>query len=149
MSEPVLCYVSDQFAYFTTKPLSEQWGDDWNDAPYEHNAGTPYEWRESDGEPKWEIIEVAWYGDFDTPAGLARNNNSRYSVEMINRGDIAWLTPYSYKGNPALPIHAGVTLVDFIRLIQKDRGAVFMKVPENYNGMEPGLSKTPLHSKPE
>lgn len=27
-----LCYVDDGFAYFTTKPLTEQWGDDWNDA---------------------------------------------------------------------------------------------------------------------
>lgn len=35
-----LCYVDDGFAYFTTKPLTEQWGDDWNDAPYEHNAKT-------------------------------------------------------------------------------------------------------------
>lgn len=37
-----LCYVSGPFAYFTSKELSEQWGDDWNDAPYEHNAGEPY-----------------------------------------------------------------------------------------------------------
>jgi hypothetical protein len=39
---PVLCYVDGCWAFFTTKPLSEQWGDDWNDAPYEHNAGRPY-----------------------------------------------------------------------------------------------------------
>ena len=37
-----LCYVSGCFAYFTSKDLTEQWGDDWNDAPYEHNAGEPY-----------------------------------------------------------------------------------------------------------
>lgn len=28
---PVLCYVSDQWAYFTTQPLAEQRGDNWND----------------------------------------------------------------------------------------------------------------------
>lgn len=39
---PVLCYVEGCWAFFTTKPLSDQWGDDWNDAPYEHNAGRPY-----------------------------------------------------------------------------------------------------------
>ena len=38
----VLCYVDSPWAYFTTRPLEKQWGDDWNDAPYEHNAGTPY-----------------------------------------------------------------------------------------------------------
>lgn len=25
-----LCYVEGNFAYFTTLPLSEQWGDDWD-----------------------------------------------------------------------------------------------------------------------
>lgn len=38
-----LCHVERNFAYFTRLPLDEQWGDDWNDAPYEHNAGTPYD----------------------------------------------------------------------------------------------------------
>ena len=37
-----LCYVKDNFAYFTTQKLSDQTGDDWNDAPYEYNAGIPY-----------------------------------------------------------------------------------------------------------
>jgi len=40
---PRLCYVERQWAYFTTRPIAEQWGDDWDDAPYEHNAGEPYE----------------------------------------------------------------------------------------------------------
>lgn len=41
-SSPILCYVDRPWAYFTTQSLSEQWGDDWNDAPYEYNAGPPY-----------------------------------------------------------------------------------------------------------
>jgi hypothetical protein len=41
-AEHKLCYVKGNWAYFTSRPLSEQTGDDWNDAPYEHNAGTPY-----------------------------------------------------------------------------------------------------------
>jgi hypothetical protein len=46
-----LCYIAEPWAYFTTRPVEEQWGDDWDDAPYEHNAGRPYEWRvESDGQ---------------------------------------------------------------------------------------------------
>jgi hypothetical protein len=40
--DPVLCYVDGVFAYFTTQSLKKQTGDDWNDAPYEHNAGEPY-----------------------------------------------------------------------------------------------------------
>ena len=57
-NEPVLCYI-DQMgrAYFTTQALSKQWGDDWNDAPYEHNAETPYDDRENP--PRWKITVVA------------------------------------------------------------------------------------------
>lgn len=33
MTEAVLCYVDGNCAYFTTQPLDQQWGDDWNDAP--------------------------------------------------------------------------------------------------------------------
>lgn len=39
----VPCYVEGNRAWFTTQSLDKQWGDDWNDAPYEHNAGRPYE----------------------------------------------------------------------------------------------------------
>ena len=46
MSDPKLCYVEGCFAYFTTlTDIKDQWGDDWDDAPYEHNAGEPYDWR--------------------------------------------------------------------------------------------------------
>ena len=46
-----LCFVdSEEWAgdpitlYFTElDDVTEQWGDDWNDRPYEHNAGEPYE----------------------------------------------------------------------------------------------------------
>ncbi|OGN14800.1 MAG: hypothetical protein A3J47_00270 [Candidatus Yanofskybacteria bacterium RIFCSPHIGHO2_02_FULL_43_22] len=83
VGEPVLCFVEGNTAYFTTQELSKQWGDDWNDAPYEHNAERPYgpcdhnepkyvadrggicycysclsDWNE-DGTPKWKITKVA------------------------------------------------------------------------------------------
>lgn len=55
--EPRLCYVEGAWAYFTTQALDEQWGDDWDDAPYESNAGHPYE-------PCWH----------NSPTGLAQEN---------------------------------------------------------------------------
>ena len=42
VNNAVLCFVDKTWAYFTTKPIESQWGDDWDDAPYEHNAGEPY-----------------------------------------------------------------------------------------------------------
>lgn len=41
-NDPILCYVEGNFAYFTSKPLEETSGDDWDDAPYEHNAEPPF-----------------------------------------------------------------------------------------------------------
>ena len=38
-----LCYVQNNKAFFTTQNLEDQWGDDWDDIPYEHNSGYPYE----------------------------------------------------------------------------------------------------------
>ena len=41
-----LCYVDGNKAWFTNN-FEKQWGDDWNDRPYEHNAGLPYDhWSE-------------------------------------------------------------------------------------------------------
>lgn len=123
-NEAVLCYVRDQWAFFTTQPLSDQWGDDWNDAPYEHNAGDPYSWLVSSGKPEYEIIRVAYIAHMETPAELA-NGNSHYSVEDINRGDVAWLRPYS-NNSRGKPIFAGVTVEEFKRAIWQIRGDVYV-----------------------
>jgi hypothetical protein len=143
MPEPVLCYVDGRFAYFTTKPLDEQWGDDWDDAPYEHNAGTPYgpcwhryrekcdcelckrDWNE-DGTPKFEITKIAFESDHETPAERA-DGNSTYSVKDINSGAVAWLSRSRWAANPVVPpIPAGVTVPEFIRLIEASGGTVYL-----------------------
>jgi hypothetical protein len=121
MNEPILCYVDECWAYFTTAPLDEQWGDDWNDAPYEHNAGTPYE-----REP-YKISKVAFDFEF---YGMERpcdsHLNSPYSVEQINAGAIAWLRTPSYFEKQVI-ISAGTTLSDFKRLIKEAGGKVYIE----------------------
>lgn len=141
----VLCYVNGSWAWFTSKPLSEQWGDDWNDAPYEHNAGRPYEpcWHNEpehvakrgglckcqscvrdwniDGTPRWSIIRVAWEGPFVTPDDGCPN--SRFSVEAINAGAIAWLR--TEDRSPHIAIPAGTTVGDFVRLVLQAGGKIY------------------------
>lgn len=125
MQEFRLCYVDGSFAYFTTQELSEQWGDDWNDAPYEHNAGTPYEWSESYKAAKWEILKVAFEGSFRTPdSGV---ENSRYSVQDINKGQIAWLENERWEKRP-IRIFAGTTLDEFTSAIKSSGGKVYMAI---------------------
>jgi hypothetical protein len=138
-----LCYIRDNFAYFTTQELDKQTGDDWNDAPYEHNAGTPYlpmtqyfadgrrekyppDWNE-DGTPKWEIYKVAYEGSWElqTPADLA-GSNSRYSVQMINNKLTPWLTKF-----PDKALFAGATLDEFFQFVEECGGTVYL--PRNTN----------------
>jgi len=127
--DAVLCYVEGSFAYFTTQPLDQQWGDDWNYAPYEHNAGRPYEWRADAAKstPVYHIVCVAFQGLYETPADIV-NGNSRYSVEQINAGAIAWLAPAHYSSRPARPIRAGVTLREFYRLMSEGCGEVYVSL---------------------
>ncbi len=127
----VLCYVKDNFAYFTTKELADQTGDDWEDAPYEHNAGAPYEWLpdydgEQKGIPKWDIVQVAYSGDFDTPRDGTRNSN--YSVQQINAGAVAWLVTTRWTEKQTVCIPAGTTLEKFIELVHKGGGEVYLPI---------------------
>jgi len=120
---PRLCYIDGCWAYFTTQPLGKQWGDDWDDAPYEHNAGTPYGPR-GDERP-WEIIKVAFEADLQTPADFAAGN-SRYSVEDINQKAVAWLASPSWSKDK-ISIHAGATVEEFCAAIKSVDGDVYFK----------------------
>mgnify|MGYP000847098724 FL=1 len=120
--EPVLCYIDQhKRAYFTTQALSKQWGDDWNDAPYEQNARPPYDDRE---EPqKWKITVVAYqHPKYETPADSV-GCNSGYSVEMINRKNVAWLADvWSSREDALEPIFAGTPLSQFLQIIRGTGG---------------------------
>jgi hypothetical protein len=56
------------WAYFTTRPLSEQWGDDWGDVPYEHNASPPnqYGYRLTVRDA-WTIASGVWANKANEP----------------------------------------------------------------------------------
>ena len=132
-----LCYVEGSFAYFTTQDLKDQWGDDWNDTPWEHNAGTPYhpsksysyldretnKWKDgsdyTDGKPNWQIRKVAFDGWWDLPG--ENMCNSPYSVQDINSGAAAWL----YNSCKKISIMAGVSIDEFKRLIKEGDGDVY------------------------
>ena len=137
----VLCYVSGGAAYFTNQPLDKQWGDDWDDVPYEHNAGRPYGWQDTkwdhkkrgfvpNDEPPWVITEVHWSGPFVTPN--EHHNNSPYSVENINSGRVAWLQSPNW-GSHGVNIYAGTTLEDFIRLVKSVGGRIWTELKEATN----------------
>lgn len=118
-AEPVLCYVDKGRAWFTTQSLSKQWGDDWNDAPYEHNAGDPYSWIErhdgKNGVPQWDLYTALFVGEgLYEPCAFGS-----HSVEEITRGRVMpWVM-----GN-GVALFAGTPMSEFLRVIRAAGGAV-------------------------
>jgi hypothetical protein len=135
-----LCYIENGTAYFTTQDLDKQWGDDWDDAPYEHNAETPYgpsisyyadgrqeknpcDWNE-DGTPKWEIYCLKFESwNLETPGSYG---NSPYSVKDINAGAVAWLYGHD-KENNTITINAGASIEEFKMKVKAVGGKIFIE----------------------
>jgi hypothetical protein len=125
--EPVLCYVSGNFAYFTHAPLNLQWGDDWDDAPYEHNAGDPYSRIYGvDVEFECRIVKVAFESELQTPADKASANNSKLSVQDINALKAPWLDGPFWSGNK-IAIMAGCTVSNFKKAIKQAGGRIWVE----------------------
>ena len=127
----MLCYVSEPWAYFTTADIFDQWGDDWNDAPYEHNAGDPYEWHPymaERGVEAYTLFKVAFDGPWETPSSYELN--SAYSVEDINHGKVAWLHTDRYSLHSVekpVCIMAGTPLIEFCKLVAEGGGHTYAR----------------------
>ena len=114
-----LCYVSDGVLYFTNKELSVQWGDDWNDHPYEHNAGEPY------SDSPEQIKKFMFYGNFAMPHEKYQYN-SPYSVQEINQKVVPWLWKIQGWDNlPNIYIFAGDSISTVMRKIINGGGGGF------------------------
>jgi hypothetical protein len=120
MPDPVLCYIDGHKAYFTTRPLAEQQGDDWDDAPYDLNAGPPYE--PYDPGEDWEITAVYFDCVLTPPEYWC--STSTLSVERINAGEAPWLRSET---DARAAIHAGTTLDRFKRLIREYGGKIYVE----------------------
>jgi hypothetical protein len=127
-----LCYIEENWAYFTSKEVSEQWGDDWDDAPYEHNAGTPYGfYRQQDNDGI--VIRVAFEVDqMERPCD--GTINSEYSVEQINAGEVPWLRSESWAKHD-IRIFAECNLLAFIDKIEELNGYVYINA-KRFLGVE-------------
>jgi len=104
-----LALVRGEHAFFV-KDAELACGDDWDDAPYECNAGNPLEY----------LFAVRWYGPFAAPCdGVMK---SGYSVEDINTHKAApWLR---YIDDEGRNIMAGTTFREFCTFIRAGGGTV-------------------------
>ncbi|NYH19919.1 hypothetical protein [Paraburkholderia bryophila] len=111
-----LCFVRAPWAYFTRLPLDQQWGDGWEQAPYEQHAGLPYD----DG-PE-QILTVAFDGPLQVPNA---DYGKQLSVIEINRGDAPWLRTQDFISNAPVHIMAGASLERFVEQVELAGGRVF------------------------
>ena len=109
-----LCYVKYPWCYFTYD-FDNETGDDWDDRPYEYNAGQPY--LRNGG------FRVAYEGSFAEPN--ESHTNSPFSVDDINRGAVAWLRgEYGCKVN----IQAGTTFGVFKKLMASADAEIYVRL---------------------
>lgn len=130
MKEYKLCYVEGNKAWFSDN-FENQWGDDWNDRPYECNAGEPYDcWLEEiPHEPpvyekqykQHEIKHKILY--FETEDWIDKRpcDMGRFSVEDINKQAVAWVHTDKYN------ILAGTTIEKFIETIENNGGKIYLQ----------------------
>lgn len=121
--EPTLCFVTDQWAYFTTAPLDLQHGVNWDKAPYERVAGPPFAYDQYDivyqaqllsrGRKPWAITRVAFTGNLRPPG--SRDVCSRLSVDDINAKKAPWLST----ADGSVKVWAGTTLGEFRDLVRE------------------------------
>jgi hypothetical protein len=124
-----LCFIKEQWAYFTKKSITGndcQTGDDWNDIPASCNASPPY------ADKPGDIVMVAFKSELQTPFDY--QYTAPYSADMINSGAIPWLMDYygdfKMESSSSIKIMAGCTLEDFIDTILEIGGEIYMKVEE-------------------
>jgi hypothetical protein len=128
-----LCYIDTPWAWFTSLPVEDQWGDDWDNAPYQHNAGCPYP------EESVTLEKVAFDGplfapdepprrEIDSPSG--HPYTTEVAVEDMNRGEnrVPWLVETGYgemHGVAGVEVYAGVTIPEFVKLVENAGGSVY------------------------
>lgn len=116
-------------AYFTPIDLKDQWGDDWDDAPYEHNAEEPYDDYYDENDAKHEIniyvVHFTVQKEVDetllTPRDFCYGSyGSSVCVAQINSGMVAWMySREGYKACDGFAIQAGTLIADFVGKIKK------------------------------
>lgn len=116
-ADPILCYVSEGWAYFTPRELDKQWGDDWNDAPYWCNAESPY--------GDYITMVGFWSHELQEARSFSWGNN--VSVETINSGRVPWLANVEHEEAPKVNIHAGTPLSEFKRIVRELGGEIYVK----------------------
>lgn len=116
-----------------TSDMDRTYGDDWNDAPYEHNAGPPYDYHRSqrpDEKGGWVTVwpdrpylvqEYTLTIPESVSVAEAFERGFRGTAEEINRDRLPWLYVYLHSTgwDNEIAIKAGVSLQAVRELVEQ------------------------------
>lgn len=130
MKQYRLCYIDGNKAWFTDN-FDRQWGDDWDDRPYQCNAEEPYDsWREEiphkppiyEKEYKEHPINLkTLYFETNDWSEKKPCDMGSFSVKDINKGAVAWIHTENYN------IVAGTSMEEFIKVIEEHGGKIYLE----------------------
>jgi hypothetical protein len=135
----LLCFVTDDFAWFADRDPREVYGDDWDDAPHDCNAGEPYPNR------GWQLVKVAFDGEHEVVTRLNNSPGEPYlSAKQLNARCSPWLVvnPYGTRRDQH-PIWAGCTIRKFAALIALGNGHIYTQttVASAYAPVATGMAR--------
>ena len=134
----------EMYAYFSpVDKMGDVISDDADDAPYECNAGEPYD--DIDGKeveilklPFYIPVDSFWRGlvdiDMKQPKNWAYGGNSPFTAEDINLGAVPWIFVRTYKykyGNTGISFMAGITPEEFMNKLKEVKDLVKSNLEED------------------
>jgi len=93
----------------------EQWGDDWNDKPYEHNAERVYDKYVE----KIADVSIKFEYEVNEPADFANTGNSQWRREDFIKKKIYAFLIKNIDNNSSIMIYFGETLEEILKRISK------------------------------
>ena len=113
--ELIDCEIKGNMVRLYLGKNGKQWGDDWNDKPYEHNAERVY------NEYVEKIADVSINFDFEVkePADFAVGGNSNWRREDFIKGKIYAFTVINPENNSSIMIYFGEKLEDIVKRLNE------------------------------
>jgi len=104
----------------------KQWGDDWNDKPYEHNAGRVYD----EYVEKIADISIKFEYEVNEPADFAEGGNSDFRREDFIKGKIYAFTVINPENNSSITIYFGEKFEDIIKRLNEIKAGYSVYIPK-------------------
>ena len=108
-----LCFIGNGYAYFTDKSIADTTGDDWDNKPYDSNAGLP----------KYYTFRVYFWSLLQQPCDF----HYAFSAKEINDARIPWLFA-PVMSALTTKVWAGAMFKDFVKAVIDSGGEVYVPI---------------------